>query len=110
MLKKTNKLHTEQGRSAWSYTEYTQTNGAVSMVNKGKQHHSFVYTLYKYVSSPELLNDNQLNFVIRDNKFITSMLHEYQIELRPFYQNLFIIQIMTRDKIQTSLRFHAKRF
>jgi hypothetical protein len=28
------------------YTEYTQKNGAVSMVNKGKPHHSFVYTLY----------------------------------------------------------------
>jgi hypothetical protein len=29
-----------------AYTEYTQKNGAVSMVNKGKPHHSFVYTLY----------------------------------------------------------------
>ena len=28
------------------YTGYTQKNGAVSMVNKGKPHHSFVYTLY----------------------------------------------------------------
>jgi hypothetical protein len=33
------------------YTEYTQNNGADSMVNKGKLHHSFVYTLYniKYI-------------------------------------------------------------
>jgi hypothetical protein len=30
-----------------SIYRYTQTNGAVSMVNKGKPHHSFVYTLYK---------------------------------------------------------------
>jgi hypothetical protein len=28
------------------HTGYTQNNGAVSMVNKGKPHHSFVYTLY----------------------------------------------------------------
>ena len=28
------------------YTGYTQKNGAVSMVNKGKPYHSFVYTLY----------------------------------------------------------------
>jgi hypothetical protein len=27
-------------------TGYTQKNGAVSMVNKGKPHHSFVYALY----------------------------------------------------------------
>jgi hypothetical protein len=27
-------------------TGYTQNNGAVSMVNKGKPHHSFVYILY----------------------------------------------------------------
>ena len=31
------------------YTEYTQKNGAVSMVNKGKPHHYFVYTLYIYI-------------------------------------------------------------
>jgi hypothetical protein len=30
-------------------TGYTQNNGAVSMVNKGKPHHSFVYTLYIYI-------------------------------------------------------------
>jgi hypothetical protein len=29
-----------------TYTGYTQKNGAVSIVNKGKPHHSFVYTLY----------------------------------------------------------------
>jgi hypothetical protein len=28
------------------YTGYTQKNGAVSMVNKGNPHHSYVYTLY----------------------------------------------------------------
>jgi hypothetical protein len=30
-----------------AYTGCTQKNGAVSMVNKGTPHHSFVYTLYK---------------------------------------------------------------
>jgi hypothetical protein len=33
-------------------TGYTQQNGAVSMVNKGKPHHSFVYTLYIYLKLP----------------------------------------------------------
>jgi hypothetical protein len=36
-----------------NYTEYTQKNGAVSMVNKGKPHHYFVHTLYisvKYIT------------------------------------------------------------
>jgi hypothetical protein len=40
-----------------SYKGYTQNNGAVSMVNKGKQHHSFVYTLYLCFFTLRLLSE-----------------------------------------------------
>jgi hypothetical protein len=38
--------HTSKNGNVTTYTGYTQNNGAVSMVNKGNPHHSFVYTLY----------------------------------------------------------------
>jgi hypothetical protein len=45
---------TSKGLSVNGYTGYTQTNGAVSMVNKGKPHHSFVYTLYNIKSNVKI--------------------------------------------------------
>jgi hypothetical protein len=44
------------------YTGYTQENGAVSMVNKGKQHHSFVYTLYMYMCCILITNITIMRF------------------------------------------------
>ena len=43
-------LRITRDKYMYTYTGYTQKNGAVSMVNKGKPHHSFVYTCIYYVN------------------------------------------------------------